>query len=301
MNNDDTIENITPLDADALEALFGNGDNVVEGQVDPVKIYIAQQGGVPDISGAELPKGLKKLAPPVEPVKYRVIVDSQHKNVGKCVKVVDNEVEIEVFLHEGTSIEGVNHEELRKYVDSEYEEWRISRELFHLDYDPPSQHTCKFFTAGRDQTEEFDAVEAENYEFDRPHSYPVCSNPRMIKETGMVNPPCGVPQTQGTCRIYVPEPDSTTREWKGDRGGVPVAIKIRKTRRGIGIPEWSVYASWENPDGTTIENSTVTPSDEIIDRMKEAVDKLEITNLEEVFPENEEDVKEKYFDYVLSS
>lgn len=264
---------------------------------DAVALYIAEQGGVPEENAGGIPAGITVMETLIDPVAYEIVWDSESESVRKgIVSTVNDAPFVTFFLPEGWNIVEVNHKLLHEYIENGLTDFSIGGKLTKLGYDPLTQRTCKWYTAGRDQKEEYGTEDSSEYEFDKPHGYGICSQKSVKVRAQQDNPRCVHEQAMAHCGYYEVEPMVNERKWQGDNvNGVTVTIRMMRTRRGPGVPEYHIQGEAGSEKVTSVMEQPLE------NYISEAMTHYEVSIFDEVVPEVTTVEKDRYFDYVLSS
>jgi hypothetical protein len=248
--------------------------------------------------------------PAPKEIELSVVIDSEHPKRGYIVLAEDKESGV-AYLPEGMSVKQVNHALVQDFITAGYTEILCAR-VMSYDIKPMEQRTCIWFTSGDDNVDSFAAETSDHYEFDRPHPYPVCSNPEIKKLAQRPNPGCDFSQTQAQCDYYTPEPvkliraiNLTIQDNQNEFGDCHSEIvEVKTTRYAYGMRKYIVSHGPAGEAGTVDFELTATEhkdklNEVLEEKLTELIAGLEPVDMEEI-PVDEATVeKNRYFDYVL--
>lgn len=139
----------------------------------------------------------------IEPVEISDSVevhDSKHQFVGYAVYDTESKV-LTYYMNQGETLTEVNTEVLAYELARGHHRIQL-RKVANIEYDPMQQNTCEWYTPPAAYAEVYDSRTGRNYEYDRPHSRSVCSNPEIIKVSGVPNPECRRVENMSSCDQY---------------------------------------------------------------------------------------------------
>ena len=247
--------------------------------------------------------------PPIIVPTYNleVVVDSEHPQVNNIIFDPEKNI-VTAYLPEGFKLKNLKHDVVMGNIAKQRYSMSIIRAC-EIEYIPVEMRTCKWFTADREISEAYFIEPADTYDFDRPHrDQGICSNPKMIAQSGRPNPACISPQVHNQCQLY------SLSKWEDVRGVVVEEedkthnVVIQKIRKGPGIIFFRIVNREVNAEGETqfsaiIDEVNGTEFTEnlpevITERFNAFVDGMNI--VDKLTFEQSEDPHEPYFEHVYS-
>lgn len=245
----------------------------------------------------------------IEPVEISDSVevhDSKHQFVGYAVYDTESKV-LTYYMNQGETLTEVNTEALAYELARGHHRIQL-RKVANIEYDPMQQNTCEWYTPPAAYAEVYDSRTGRNYEYDRPHSRSVCSNPEIIKISGVPNPECRRVENMSSCDQYVAggaiEIERVQITQKDESVHV---LTMSKKRRGVNAADDILV----NFDDEQVMEFNSWNFDNLSEQAKEAAEgfqlKLDATEAEafievDTVNEPDEEPKEKaeFFDFVLN-
>lgn len=264
---------------------------------------------MPEVTMDELLSMTVQETPPQpEPEPLNVViqqvVDNDHPKAGRAVYNKEENL-ITIYLFDGWTIKSIKDNQILNYINDGQTEWSIAR-CVEIGLEVTKQRTCKFYTASVEFMDRYAAVEAKDYEFDRPHKYGVCAEEHVIASNNMPNPPCEIEQCMAKCNFYVGETWETIRQVDAYvEEETAISFVVQVTRLGYGTPTYRMLKVTDDSLPVVVETIS---ADEFRDETATVIEKTLNSQIENVGPirveeieiENSEEVKNRYFDYVLA-
>lgn len=244
---------------------------------------------------------------PVEISDTVEVYDSKHQFAGYAVYDPETKV-LSYYMRQGETLNEVNTEVLAYELARGHHRIQLAK-VAQVEYDPMQQNTCHWYTPDAEGAAMYESRTGHNYDYDRPHSRSVCSNPEIIKMSGVPNPECRRVANMTSCDQYA--------------GGVALEIErvqitqkdesvhfltMSKTRRGVNAADDIIITmddeqvaelnSW-NFDNLTAQAQEAA---EIFQTKLEAADPETFVEVDTQNEGLEEEPKEKaeFFDFVLN-
>jgi hypothetical protein len=246
----------------------------------------------------------------LEPVEINDTVevhDSRHQFVGYAVYDPETKV-LSYYMSQGENLTEINTEVLSYELARGHHRIQL-RKVATVEYDPMQQNTCEWYTPDAESASVYDSRTGRNYEYDRPHSRSVCSNPEIIRLSGMPNPECRRVANMTSCEQYT--------------AGVPLEIErvqitqkdesvhfltMSKKRRGVNAAD-DILVQFDDEQVAELNSwnydnlgQQATEAAELFQLKLDAAEAETFIEIDTVNPDVDEEPKEKaeFFDFVLN-